>query len=83
MRGSNMAFTSKFDGWEKAEPDEPTFTLLARDRRAPHIIKQWAYERQRDIATGRKPESDMEQVTEARRIAVAMENWFRENRGDS
>jgi hypothetical protein len=73
---------SKFDGWLKAEPDEPTFTLMARDRRAPWMVRQWAYERQRDIATGRKPESDLEQVVEARRIAVAMERWYDDRKGE-
>jgi hypothetical protein len=71
---------SPFDGWLKAEPDEPTFTLMARDWRAPNMVKQWAYERARDIATGRKPEADRPMVTEARRIARAMEDWYREHR---
>jgi hypothetical protein len=69
---------SKFDGWLKAEPDEPTFTLLARDRRASEMVKQWAYERERDVVTGRKPQGDMEQVREARRIARLMERWYEE-----
>lgn len=73
-------YISKFDGWIKAELGEPTFTLMARDHRAPWMVKQWAYERQRDIAMGRKPESDMEMVKEARRIARAMEEWHREHR---
>lgn len=77
-----MTFTSKFDAWEKAENDEPTFTLLARDRRAPWFVLQWAYERERDIATGKKPESDREQVVEARRIAKAMQEWHHDYRGD-
>jgi hypothetical protein len=71
---------SKFDGWLRAEPGEPTFTLMARDFRAPFMVKQWAYERQRDITTGRKPESDMEMVVEARRIARAMERWYEDNK---
>jgi len=77
-----MPIPSKFDGWMRAETDEPTFTLLARDRRAPGVVKQWAYERERDIATGRKPESDREMVAEARRIAKAMETWHAEHRAD-
>jgi hypothetical protein len=71
---------SKFDGWLKAEADEPTFTLMARDWRAPDMVLQWAYERQRDIATGRKPDTDMEMVKEARRIARAMKEWFNEHK---
>lgn len=75
-----MPFISRFDAWEKAEPEEPTFTLLARDKRAAWIVLQWAYERERDIAMGRKPEGDREQVREARRIARAMQDWYREFR---
>lgn len=75
-------FISKFDGWLKAELGEPTFTLMARDFRAAYMVKQWAYERQRDIAMGRKPESDMEQVREAQRVARAMQEWYREHRGE-
>lgn len=71
---------STFDGWIKAEADEPTFTLLARDPRAPNFVKQWAYERERDIQTGRKPEADRAMVAEARRIAKAMEVWYAEHR---
>lgn len=77
-----MPFISAFDGWLNAEVDEPHFTLLARDYRAPFMVLQWAYERQRDIATGRKPESDRIQVVEARRIARLMQDWYRENRGE-
>jgi hypothetical protein len=32
----------KFDCYEKAEPDEPMFTLLARDPTAPLLIRIWA-----------------------------------------
>ena len=71
---------SKFDGWLRAEPGEPSFTLLARDWRAPNFVKQWAYERERDIVTGRKPPSDIEMVREARRIAKAMEAWYAEHK---
>lgn len=75
-----MSTISKFDGWAKAEPGEPTFTLLARDWRAPNFVKQWAYERERDIAQGRKPETDREMVTEARKVAKAMVEWYEEHR---
>lgn len=31
-----------FDCYEKAEPDEPMFVLLARDPRAAHMTELWA-----------------------------------------
>lgn len=73
---------SRFDAYFKAGEDEPTFTLLARDRMAPGIIKQWAYTRERLIVMGLKPEADREVIAEARKIARDMEDWYRENRAD-
>ncbi len=32
----------KFDCYAKAEPDEPMFVLLARDRIAPTLVRIWA-----------------------------------------
>jgi len=32
----------RFDCYEKAEPDEELFVLLARDRRAPYLVELWA-----------------------------------------
>ena len=32
----------KFDCYDKAEPDEPMFVLLARDARAPLLVELWA-----------------------------------------
>jgi hypothetical protein len=46
------------------------------------MVKQWAYERERDIATGRKPESDRPMIKEARKIAKAMEEWYNEHRAE-
>ena len=31
----------RFDCYGKAEPDEPIFTLLARDPAAPRLIRDW------------------------------------------
>jgi hypothetical protein len=31
-----------FDCYENAEPDEPMFILLARDPRAPVLVRLWA-----------------------------------------
>lgn len=62
-------------------PDEPSFLLLGRDRSAPDMVRQWAYEREREIATGNKPTTDNNQVANARQIAQEMEKWRRENEG--
>jgi hypothetical protein len=32
----------KYDCYEKAEPDEPMFVLLARDPLAPQLVRHWA-----------------------------------------
>jgi hypothetical protein len=64
-----------YDAYQIAMPDEPMFTLLARDSSAPGMVRQWAYERERAIATGLKPEADRAMVEEARAIADAMQRW--------
>ena len=64
-----------FDCHDNALPDEPMFTLLARDRSAPHMVRQWAYERQRKIAVGEAPAEDQAKVDEAQRCAADMEIW--------
>jgi hypothetical protein len=40
---------SEFDAYSKAEVDEPSFTLLARDPIAPSLIEAWAYLRSGQI----------------------------------
>lgn len=59
----------KFDCHSRAEPDEPTFTLLGRDPVAPMLIAIWAHVRE---LTGEDPEK----VAEARACAKACEKWF-------
>lgn len=59
----------------RALPDEPTFTLLARDRQAPDLVRAWAAKREERIWLGHAPESDRERVVEAHRLAAAMEAW--------
>lgn len=39
----------QFDCYDKAEPDEPLFTLLARDPLAPHLVRLWTQARQLDV----------------------------------
>jgi hypothetical protein len=46
---SSKTDPSQFDAYSKAEPDEPVFTLLARDPVAPPLIEAWAYLRSGQI----------------------------------
>ena len=63
----------KFDCYEKAEPDEPVFVLLARDPRAALLVRLWA-----ELAlTDGQPS---EKVDEAFNCATNMEAW-RSNAG--
>ena len=36
---------SRFDCMAKAEPDEPYFVLLGRDRSAAKLVREWATQR--------------------------------------
>lgn len=69
------------DAYARALPDEPLFTLVGRDRSAPGMVRQWAYERERAIATGDAPQSDHVLVAAARQIALDMEHWRERNDG--
>ena len=71
----------KFDCVAAALPDEPMFTLLARDKRAPACVRKWAREREIDIELGQKPESDRAMVEEARVCANQMDEWRTINYG--
>lgn len=39
----------KFDCYENAEPDEPMFVLLGRDRLAAHLVSIWSKVRMGDM----------------------------------
>ena len=68
-----MAFKGKDACLDKAEADEPLFTLLARDVSAAILVELWASLReQRDGLT--------EQVVEARTCASKMRLWRKRNR---
>lgn len=56
------------DCYAKAEPDEPMFILLARDKHAPTLVWLWATLRELDQE---KPAV----VEEARECAAAMIEW--------
>lgn len=59
--------------FQKAEDDEPLFTLLARDKTAPLLVELWARLReQRDGYT--------DQVAEALNTAADMRAWREKNR---
>jgi hypothetical protein len=62
----------KWDCYNNARPNEPMFTLLARDHRAPKLVEDWA-----DLAE--RNGSDPEKVAEARECAAKMLAWRAEN----
>lgn len=67
-----------WDCYANAEPDEPMFILLGRDRDASQAVKMWAFSRMQQIDLGIRPESDRAQVSEAMKCATEMEIWHRE-----
>lgn len=69
--------TKHTDGcFQKAEDDEPLFTLLARDPLAPGLVREWAHQR---LAAGK----DNAHTREAFAVADKMEAWRREHRPDA
>lgn len=62
-----------FDCYENAEPDEPMFILLARDKMAPMLVEQWANWR---LVSGEDPAK----VQEAIDCAASMRKWREANR---
>lgn len=62
-----------FDCYANAEPDEPMFILLARDKGAPLLVEHWALQR---AAQG----EDEAKVQEALDCAHNMRKWREENR---
>jgi len=57
-----------FDCYANADPDEPMFVLLGRDRDAPQLVEAWAVERA-------KRGEDPDKVKEAFACADAMREW--------
>jgi hypothetical protein len=55
----------RFDCYANAEPDEPMFILLGRDKHAPLLVKLWANLRQLD-------DEDPAKIIEAIQCATAM-----------
>lgn len=60
-----------FDCAAKAEDDEPTFTLLARDSCAASTVRRWAGVR---LRTAKNKITD-KQIEEAYLLADAMDAW--------
>lgn len=69
-----------FDCYQKAEPTEPMFILLARDAGAPWLVETWAKQRLADIEAGRRPPTDISQCLEALDCAHQMRAWREKNR---
>ena len=61
-----------FDCYEDAEPDEPMFVLLGRDKHAPTLVWLWATLRSLDG-------EDPEKVAEARDCVAAMLAFAKEH----
>jgi|SRR6185312_4911842 len=63
-----------FDCYANADPDEPLFVLLGRDKHAPALVWMWAALREMD-------DEDPVKVAEARQCVAAMMKWsFDHNR---
>lgn len=62
-----------FDCYNNAEPDEPMFVLLARDKYAPALVSLWRVLRELDG-------EGTEKVKEANRCVLEMIKWS-QNRG--
>lgn len=60
-----------FDCYANAEPDEPMFTLLARDSCAAEVVREWARLR---VVTGKNSAED-HQIQEALECADAMDTY--------
>lgn len=68
-----------FDGMERAEPDEPVFTLRAHDALAAPLVHEWVRRRREAINTADLPDDKREleliQCREAEEIAWRMVDW--------
>lgn len=76
---STKAEPGAFDGMEKAEPNEPVFTLRAHDPLASKLVLEWVEQKRQLIrASDMKPAKkklELQQCVEAEEIAWAMKNW--------
>lgn len=70
-----------FCGYSAALPDEPYFTLLARDATAPVVVRTWAKYREFSIKRGTHPKTDLPMLENALGVAGQMEAWRAANEG--
>lgn len=63
-----------FDCYANADPDEPMFVLLGRDRHAGGLVRLWALLRAR-------AEEDPEKIAEALECAEYMDRWIAATKG--
>ncbi|HVB68010.1 MAG TPA: hypothetical protein VNE67_09165 [Acetobacteraceae bacterium] len=71
----------EFDCYGRALPDEPLFTLLARDVDYAAVVCEWASRRLHRIARGEAPFSDINLVIEALQTGVQGSDWRGANMG--
>ncbi len=88
---NNKLEPSEFDAYQKAQSDEPFFTLLARDPMSPSLIEAWSYLRSGqigaaeiafkqaiDAATHIEPQMPGEaQIRSAFEVAQNSRDWLR------
>lgn len=56
--------------------DEPVFTLVGRDRFAADLVRRWADDVERtSVNMGEMTSQRREKIAEARRLAIAMDEW--------
>lgn len=60
----------EFDCYAKAQPDEPLFTLLARDPIAPYLVRIWTWLRSGDVGTAMVELQRANQLAEAKQLAA-------------
>lgn len=68
-----------FDGMERAEPDEPVFTLRAHDDLAAGLVMEWVRMRRAAVMASNLPpekeELELVQCREAEEVAWSMREW--------
>ncbi len=74
---STLTKRSPHDILHRLRPDEPFFTLAARDEAAPAQVERWAADREREIQEGIRPDTPHEraQIMEAQQCAQSMRMW--------
>jgi hypothetical protein len=66
----------QFDCYAKADPDEPIFTIRAKDPIGAMIVRTWA------IEAGARRLADDDKLREALQCADSMEEWRAEHAQD-